>query len=204
MKKTRFSKTDLFREQMRKQRKDRANAFKIAIKYLENIPRKNYLIIETGTIRSKNEWYGDGQSTIIFDEFVNFYDGRVISIDNDKQAVMLARKLTSDKVEVICGESVDTLYGLYRKRFSNNIERVNLLYLDSWGWDSTDQDLTPQAIHTFMELAAIMGYLRTDSLIMVDDNLRDGRGKGMIVRQYAEKVGWKRLYDGYVILYRVG
>ena len=203
MKAVKFSQSDVFRKQMEKQRKERKVGFKTAIKYLEDNFHENCLIVETGTVRTKDEWYGDGQSTIIFDEFVNFYNGRVISVDNDMNAVKLANNATSDKVEVLFGNSINVLYELQHQSLFSNLKQINLLYLDSWGWDDINQDLTPQAIHALMELTAVMQYLHTNSLVMIDDNLDDGRGKGALVREFARKVGWEQLYNGYVILYRV-
>ena len=53
----------------------------------------------------------DGASTYIFDDFTNYYDGEVLSVDI-KQENDYANKFTSERTNVYCSDSVKFLWDL--------------------------------------------------------------------------------------------
>ena len=70
-------------------------------KQLEQKEEKNYCIIETGAARGgKNDMEGNGSSSYLFDKFINFYDGILISFELNKRIVELVNSETSNKSKV--------------------------------------------------------------------------------------------------------
>ena len=49
----------------------RGDTFRIMFQKLEELKKNKYLIVETGTTRMQDNFYGDGQSTRLFNSFVN-------------------------------------------------------------------------------------------------------------------------------------
>ena len=51
---------------------------------LDKMDKQDYTIVETGCMRADHgdlAFGDDGASTYIFDDFINYYDGQVISVD---------------------------------------------------------------------------------------------------------------------------
>jgi cephalosporin hydroxylase len=118
------------------------------------------LIVETGTVRSRGNWEGDGQSTILFDKWSAWHVGtRVISIDLDAEACALAREVTTSRVEVLEGNSVEWL-----KDMRIGHPPIDLLYLDS----GDDPALM------LAEFNAAWPMLRPGSIVLADDSPRAG------------------------------
>ena len=58
--------------------RDRASSFEIIFEELEKKEDKNFLVVETGTMRADHgqlAFGDDGASTYILDDFINYYDG---------------------------------------------------------------------------------------------------------------------------------
>src|SRR5258706_774768 len=83
----------------------RAETFRKAFEILEATEKSRYSIVETGCAR-KDDWFQDGQSTLLFDRFVNFWDGAVRTVDIEEKACAYLRTRVSAKVNVTCGDSV--------------------------------------------------------------------------------------------------
>ena len=93
--------------------RDRATSFELIFELLDQKEDKNFLIVETGCMRADHGQlaYGDdGASTFIFDDFINYYDGEVYSVDIKPENVAHAQKMVSDKTKVICSDSVKFLW----------------------------------------------------------------------------------------------
>ena len=80
--------------------------------------KKYYTFVETGCSAHGTK------STLLWDKFVNIFDGNVISVDLDQAAVIKTNNLTSDKTNVTCSDSLKFLPTL-----TNSID---FLYLDSY------------------------------------------------------------------------
>jgi hypothetical protein len=167
----------------------RFKCFRKAFELLEGNKEHSpyYIIVETGTVRNPSNMMNEGGSTILFDEFVNFYDGKVFSVDIDKSACDVCRKIVSPKTEVIHGDSVKFLYN-----FKNIID---FLYLDSY-------DLHPHTrwdcyLHHMKEFCAAQKNLIEGSIVLTDDNPKETSGKGLYVDSYMKHIGKKRAIDGY-------
>jgi hypothetical protein len=168
----------------------RAKTFRKLFELLEEKNKDYYLILETGCSRAKNAYSGDGMSTVLFDEFVNFYDGQVISVDISEVNCNLARSLVSDKTKIFCDDSIKFLWGL------NPPTDIDLLYLDSF--DINFNKPHPAMLHHLKELCAIAGKLKKGTIIAVDDNIEKS-GKGGYIVDFMENLGYKKVIDGYQI-----
>jgi hypothetical protein len=158
-----------------------------------------YNIIETGTLRRPGNWK-DGQSAVLFTDFVAQTGGTVCSVDIDDEACQAARRAIPDaRFQVYCLDSVEWL-----NQRGVDLEEVDLFYLDSW--DVKWGDDQPSAEHHLREFQAIEGYLKRGAIVAIDDNARflDGRrtGKGRCIVEYLERQGRRPIYDAYQIIYQ--
>jgi hypothetical protein len=167
----------------------RANAFHAITERLEQLGRP-VTIVETGCLRQEGNWGGDGQSTIVWDQFVQHIGGKVYSVDLDPKAAALAHSLTSDHTTVECNDSVAWLTHLA----SFDLE-VDFLYLDSYDIDWSNPE--PSMQHHLAEVRAATPMLRPGTIVAVDDN-QDGVGKGHLVGVHATDNNWLEMCDSYV------
>lgn len=167
----------------------RGPAFDAITQHLEALGR-DVTIVETGCLRQEGNWAGDGQSTLVWDAFVNYQGGRVYSVDLDVKAAALANSLTSDLTTVEANDSVAYLMHLATIGLT-----ADLLYLDSFDIDWANPD--PSMQHHERELDAAWPMLQPGSIVGVDDNL-PRVGKGYLVGQVAERKGWTELHSGYI------
>lgn len=167
----------------------RANSFDIITSRLEQLKRP-VVIIETGCSRYQDSWEGDGNSTVIWDKFVNHCGGAVYSVDIDSNATDHAKKLVSAKTSIITADSISWLKGLTTLRQS-----VDLLYLDSYDIDWNNPE--PSMKHHAMELNASLHLLQPGTIVAVDDNFPNV-GKGYIVESVANALGWTNILNEYI------
>lgn len=180
--------------------RDRASSFEIIFELLDQKEDKNFLIVETGCMRRDhgNLAFGDdGASTYIFDDFINFYDGEVHSVDICEDNVNYANELTSDKTTVHCQDSVDFLWNLPKKQ-------IDFLYLDSF--DIIKEDPHPSQLHHMKEMCAAIDKLGKGSIVCIDDHnaffTNDGKiAKGTYVKDFMDDIGMKPIHEGYQIVW---
>ena len=177
----------------------RIGGFQLMFELMLAIPRPEYHIIETGTCRNPDNWK-DGQSAVIFTEFVETHRGWVRSVDIDAGACHRARAhIVSPLFDVFCSDSVTWLAQ------QDDLDQVDLFYLDSWDvkWDND----AASAEHHLREFLTIEPYLRSGCVVAIDDNSRllaDGRrtGKGRKIVEYLGSKNKLPVYDGYQIIYQ--
>ena len=179
----------------------RAVTFRLFFELLESRQQPHYRILETGCARQPENWDGDGQSTLLFDAFVNHHDGEVISVDLNPHAVALAKRATTQKTQVICGDSVAVLAKMSRR--AGGVCAFDGIYLDSFDLDIANP--FPSAFHCVKELLALGGLPR-GLVLMIDDNpaAPTGRiGKGMLVAQYFHEIGLSPLRSDYQMIWQI-
>ncbi len=186
----------------------RAETFRQMFQVLESMQKTRYSIVETGCARTAGNWGGDGQSTLLFDRFVNHWGGIVRTVDIDADACTRLRSQVSEKVLVNCSDSVAYLGKLGR---DGDLD-VDLLYLDSFDLDWRNQH--PAALHHLLELCAVMPILASGTLVVVDDSPRQlgvallqtesiqvydwgVSGKGGYVADFFSKIGCNPVIKGY-------
>ena len=177
--------------------RNRADSFLKIFEILELKNKKYFTIIETGCMRSDhgNLCFGDdGCSTYIFDKFVNFYDGSVLSVDISFENCNHARNFVSNKTKIINNDSVDFLWNL-------NIENdIDFLYLDSF--DVSRDNPHPSQLHHIKELCAIISKLKKGCIIVIDDHnayFDNSSGKSQYVKDFMENIKAKLIFEDYQI-----
>ena len=188
--------------------RDRATSLSLVFELLDEKKNKDFFIVETGCMRADHGQLAlgdDGASTYIFDDFINYYDGEVVSVDINPDNVAHAQKMVSDRTTVYCSDSVEFLWNIPSKR------KIDLLYLDSF--DFEPEDPVPSQKHHLKELTAVMKNLRKGSIIMVDDNANTPEfewftkiaqgGKAGFVKDFMKDIGAELLLDEYQIIWRL-
>ena len=188
--------------------RDRATSLSLVFELLDEKKNKDFFIVETGCMRADHGQLAlgdDGASTYIFDDFINYYDGEVVSVDINPDNVAHAQKMVSDRTTVYCSDSVEFLWNIPSKR------KIDLLYLDSF--DFEPEDPVPSQKHHLKELTAVMKNLRKGSIIMVDDNANTPEfewftkiaqgGKAGFVKEFMKDIGAELLLDEYQIIWRL-
>lgn len=186
-------------EEMLQQTGARQHSFRLMIEHIKKIP--NPVIVETGCARTENNFHGDGMSTLIFDNYINTYNGEFYSVDISPNSVNFAKSKISTKTQIHCRDSVGFLYEL-NNTFRNQNKFVDLLYLDSFDFDKSNPH--PSSVHHLKELVAIMGSLKSGTMIAVDDNFGDSfnrNGKGMYVEEFMKAIDRPLIHDGYQLVW---
>ena len=145
----------------------RKKSFTKIFQYLDNI-KGPINIVETGCLRIKDNFKGDGQSTLLFDKYTQFRGekSKVYTVDINPKATEVCRSVVSDNVEIHTGDSVKYLIELL-PRLKKEKQKISLFYLDSFDvdWQSSDRS----AAHHLKEITAIINYITEETLIVVDD-----------------------------------
>jgi predicted O-methyltransferase YrrM len=155
-------------------------------------------IVETGCIREMDAWEEAGMSTLVFSDVVARIDHKLCSIDNNPEAVTLAR---IHSLGTVC--EMDSIAAL-NAISTIGATKIDLLYLDSLDFFLSDTH-TP-ALHALMELTAAAPSLRPGSLVFVDDNFIQPDasfiGKGMYINEFMRRSGRERVFTGYQLGWR--
>ncbi len=171
-------------------------------------------IVETGCARVKDNWAGDGQSTVLFDKYISNRDNTSIclTVDISENSVRECSLMVSQRVKIYQQDSVSFLATL-SKQLESTKDTIDFLYLDSFDLDM--KYWQPSAIHHLKELTAASRVLRSDTLVVVDDcpsnadfiyqnNSTIGfvtpptvGGKGRLVSEYADSVGATCIFAKY-------
>jgi hypothetical protein len=190
----------------------REETFRKIFQYLDRFPTP-VTIVETGCIRTRDNWAGDGQSTILFDKYVSSRanGSGVFSVDKDPASVEMCRTLVSSNVNIMAAESVVFL-NVLTKQFVEQGVKVHLFYFDSFDLDT--KYWFPSASHHLKELVSAWRSIDKDTLVVVDDcpldaQLVRGRtgfdvlgqpsvgGKGRLVAEFAQQIGVEPLFSSY-------
>ena len=191
----------------------RASTFRKMFEHLDRFDRPVH-IIETGCARFKDDWSGEGQSTLLFDRYIHCHaaESKFYSVDINKAATDYARTLVGPKTAVASEDSVKYLARLTGDFLAGG-QTADLVYLDAYDLDW--HYWYPSAAHHLMELCAVLRILRKDTLVVVDDcgisaHFVRGAGssinfisppviggKGRLVAEFAARVGAKVEFSEY-------
>ena len=195
----------------------RKTSFTSIFEYLDKL-QGPINIVETGCLRIKDNFDGDGQSTLLFDKYTLSRESgsKVYTVDINPNATKICKSIVSENVEVNTGDSVKYLIELTKKLKKEN-KKVALFYLDSFDvdWQSSDRS----AAHHLKELTAIINYISEDAMVVVDDapvflpmKIEDNKykpitdmpapkpfigGKGYLVNEFANTYGAKLYFSNY-------
>lgn len=171
----------------------RLETFQIMLDYLDGFD--NPIIIETGTTRTLGNIEGDGNSTVLFSNYLDQRGvGHLYTIDIDSRACKIAEENTGDRVTVICNDSLKALpLGV----------TPNLLYLDSYDLNINQAKSSKDkasAGHHLKELMAVLPDLSKDTLVVVDDAPEEWNwGKAADVKDYYDYLGILPLFASYQV-----
>ena len=196
----------------------RERSFKNIFNYLDKMPDP-IIIVETGCLRIKDNYSGDGQSTLLFDKYTQQRGNgsKVFTVDINPKATKICSEVVSKNVSITTDDSVKYLNNL-SKNFIKEKKKVSFFYLDSFDLDWRTPE--PSSEHHLKELVSIKNMLNKDTLVVVDDSpiigyleqRKEGildlvpfglvpkptiSGKGSLVHQYAMDTGAKLLYSNY-------
>jgi hypothetical protein len=190
-------------------------SFRKIFNYLDTLDSSQpMVIVETGCLRTPDNWVGDGQSTLLFDRYLNdrAAGGRCFAMDIDPAATAACRGLVGPNTEVLTGDSVIVLREVAEQLRASR-SKIALLYLDSFDLDWGN--VTPSAVHHLKELVSIYELVTPHTLVVVDDAPMDVvcaqsanggfdmlreplvSGKGKFVAEYAAQVGAKSFFSHY-------
>lgn len=128
-----------------------SKGFEIAVQYLNGEPA---LIVETGT----SAWGTD--STRLWDTYIRKFGGQLFSVDIRKEASENLKFQLTSKSKLVVDDSISFLNKW-------NLGIPNLYYLDSWDLDLNSPE--DSAFHGKSEIMAIIPFLKSGSLILIDD-----------------------------------
>jgi len=188
--------------------------------YLDELPTP-ITIVETGCLRVKDNFSGDGQSTLLFDKYTQFRGNgsKVYTVDIDPEATKICSEVVSNNVTISTADSIGYLNNLTNK-FYDEKKEVSFFYLDSFDLDWKSPGSSCE--HHLKELVSIKKILKKETLVVVDDSPMKGylqqsklkkgavdivpfglvpkptiSGKGTLVHEYAMQVGAKVLFSNY-------
>lgn len=169
---------------------DRNKSFDIALKNICN--KENPIILETGTIRSEEDWGGAGNSTILFSHFLKHLGkGEFTSVDLNDKNVEFAKKWTSQYGEVV---------KIIKSHSHKFLRDYNGPKIDLFFSDSMDADMFGHDVNCLDEIKLVLPHLKENAQILIDDTVYNKKvwvGKGSLAVPYLLDHGWKLLYSGY-------
>jgi hypothetical protein len=185
-----------FRQRFHPRLGKRADGFGVIFDVLLK-SKGSVIIVETGCMRVPSNWEGDGQSTFMFDAFVQDRGGLFFSIDAALESIDTARLACSSMTQLLLNNSVPALHALSRVIPT----QVSLLYLDSFDFDVNNP--LPSAIHHSLELTAARSLIGSGTIVCVDDYaLGSDGGKGMILDKFFSSIRAEVLHCGYQKVWR--
>lgn len=154
--------------------------------------------VETGTIRSEEDWGGAGFFTYLCAAYAHRRGGRLESVDLSPSNCRFSREWTAIFGDTVAVHERDSLAYL-----AEATGPFDVVYLDSL--DTTEPN---HAEHALREAQLAERLVHDRSLIAFDDtpwNAGAFTGKGATAVPYLLERGWKVLYAGYqVVLSREG
>lgn len=157
-------------------------------------------IIETGSAWDKDNWEGQGQSTLIWNWLLDKtacepYFMRALSIDITPTSTENAKQ-QAKRVDFVCADSVKTLNNLHTTH-PDALPFCGLLYLDSYDW-SEEMNLE-SSFHHMAELATCWESLPSGCMIVVDDRHGEMAGKHWLVDAFMKKLGITPVFKNHQI-----
>ena len=193
-----------FYQEVRSRLGARVLGFDYIFNYLNTI--ENPLIVETGCARQENNYEGDGQSSILFDKYIDQYGGNFWTVDICPESILYCRQdVVSERTLVYEMDSIFFLKKLNDQLISLN-KKIDFLYLDSFDAPKDNPEVVfSSALHHLYELMAILPSLKPNALIGVDDNWNeDGqmKGKGQLIADYMSKIDNHPVLNSYQTLWK--
>lgn len=146
--------------------------------------------VETGCIRSDEDWGGAGFSTALFGRYCQLRRGTLTSFDLDQNNVSYAQNWCKQ-----FGNSVQIKCCTGEQGIKEYTKKIDVLYLDS-----LDTGAEGHQQCNLGEFKAAESKLHEKSIVVIDDTPNDNTGKGVLTVKYMLENGWKFLYRGYQVI----
>ena len=139
---------------------ERRRTLTIALEGLLRLHEPPYTIVECGSMRD-DDWVASGRSTLVFQQLVSIFGGKVISVDLDPEVCNYAAGETHpDLTHVVCRDATEFLE-------QEQVGPIHLLYLDSVDVDFSTAEYSAE--QTRRHLDAGWSQLAPGAVILVDD-----------------------------------
>lgn len=182
--------------------KNRYHGFKRMFQHLLAKKDSDFTIVETGSLRWEDNWL-EGQSSLIFGEFLNVFGGRLITIDLDPESSQACKQILEKRFGGGLRFGLQTVTGNAVTELEKLDLPVDLVYLDAMDIDFDDP--TPSMAHHIKELASLAKVIVKSPglLVAVDDNMDVKTGKGRFVIEWAKATQKEFLYEGWQVVFRM-
>lgn len=160
---------------------------------LATLKRPNPIMVETGCIRTEEDWAGAGFSTYFFAAAIERAGGRLHSIELSPENAAFAKGWT-DRF----GDTV-----VVHLRHSHEFLRGWVGPIDVFLSDSADVGVDGYQENCLIECQLAAPHVRRDGLIAIDDCVWNGgrwTGKGAMAVPWLLENGWTVVYSGYQTL----
>lgn len=171
---------------------DRNHSFDVLLKEMSS-RFESPTVVETGTIRSEEDWGGAGFFTYLMGAYLFRHGGQLHSADITPAYCEFAREWTRVFGETVTVQQQDSIDFL--RSFP---EPIDVLYLDSM--DTTEPG---HADHALREIRAALPKLHEQSIVIFDDTPWHGGawvGKGARAVPWLIEQGWKIGYASYQVV----
>lgn len=146
-------------------------------------------MVETGTVRARDDMAGGGASTVILGDYAQRYDKKFWSVDILPEAIALSKELTEGFNHNTTHVLSDSILFLHTFK-----DPIDFLYLDSMDCPENDAPDSPRLLesqkHQVRELETAWKNIHKRSVILLDDNNFENGGKCRFSIQFLEQKGW--------------
>ncbi|RJR25780.1 class I SAM-dependent methyltransferase [Candidatus Microgenomates bacterium] len=146
-------------------------------------------IVKTGTLRSLGHRWKEGNSTIVFGEFVSRYGGHLWTCDSNEEVIETAKTETkkyAENITYICEDPLGFI-----EKFD---KKIDLLFLNSFG-PIPEGDASLAQEHNLKELLLAFPKTSPKGIILLDDNWYPNGGKTALSKKYLSFKGWNCVLD---------
>jgi hypothetical protein len=170
--------------------------------------RRNLVLVEIGSTRTRGNWEGDGYSTPFFAWIAENSDSDFYTVDLHSKVTQLSKDICAEYGLGISGNSrvrFITRDGIeFAKDWPKSGLKIDLLYLDAWGWNESDAKWSEEC---HLEATDILfSSIKSKGIIMIDDILdyKNWTGKGRLAIPFLLERGCKIIYLGRQVILQRG
>lgn len=169
--------------------------FHAALNLLSQIKPIEATILETGCARIKNNWPGDGLSTLLFGEYCKNNNAMLHTVDISEEHISISKEITSEYSDFINFNTMDS------KLFISGFDKeIDLLYLDSYDCSIAKISIESQK-HQLREIQTAYNKLSHSAIVLLDDNDFENGGKTKLSKEFLIDNGLICILDEYQSLW---
>lgn len=170
----------------------RRDAFALIFRLMQGRGLKD--VVETGTLRQKNNWHWDGGSSYWFAKYVRRFGGRFWTVDIDPDAIAVAMEIVGQQPDDPVAFIVEDSLKFLREPLGPD-ERIDVAFLDSFDFSPGQHEAAQ--LHNLAECQLVMPRMNPRGLICIDDYGLENHGKGGLSVPVLQASGWRLIHAGY-------